>query len=308
MDQGGAAVSAIGGGNPQFYIDGPLATAIELAGFIAPSDGTLSNVFIYCRAPGSAGSTIVDVNIKRAGGAATTIFTTQANRPALAWNDVNQVAKSGDPDVTAVIEEDVITIDIDQVATGASDLTVIVVFEPDVTPPHAHSGGPHTGALALTELEDHVTGGLPLLSGGVGGDPAYEQVDWEGIADHSIDDDKAGERVLTLSRRRGGTGNVWTNPGTLSRPVTYPTMQVGCYERTIIGPGTVGPSVFFVDTFDYAPLVFCNVTSDNSSADIIWRITTGDVLVDRFTITLEVTNAQTATISLYWMAVGELAP
>jgi len=110
--------------DPVFQVEGALAVLTDVDGvYICPRTATILAAYIYCRDPGSASSTIVDVNLN-----GNTIFTTQANRPTLAWNDANQVAKSGTPNLTAVVENDVLSIDIDQVATGAEDLTVIIAM------------------------------------------------------------------------------------------------------------------------------------------------------------------------------------
>ena len=132
---GGAAWEpATGGGgggggssitDPVFQVEGALAVLADVDGvWICPRAGTITAVYIYCRDPGTASSTIVDVNKN-----GVTIFTTQANRPTLAWNDVDKVAKSGTPDITAVAEYNVLSIDIDQIGTTAEDLTVIVALE-----------------------------------------------------------------------------------------------------------------------------------------------------------------------------------
>lgn len=117
-----------GAGNPSFSVDGRLAVANDVSAYICTSTGTVEAAYIYCRTPGSASSTIVDVHKN-----GTTIFTTQASRPTLLFSDADKVAKSGTPDVTAFVENDVFSIDIDQIATGAEDLTVVLVIRPAIT-------------------------------------------------------------------------------------------------------------------------------------------------------------------------------
>jgi hypothetical protein len=134
---GGAAWEpATGGGggggssitDPVFQVEGALAVLADVDGvWICPRAGTITAVYIYCRDPGTASSTIVDVHLN-----GVTIFTNQANRPTLAWNDVDKVAKSGTPDITAVAEYDVLSIDIDQIGDTAEDLTVIVAINATV--------------------------------------------------------------------------------------------------------------------------------------------------------------------------------
>jgi len=107
----------------EWYVAGSLAVASEVgATWIAPRNLTIEKVYIYCKNPGTAGTTIVDVN---KGG--TSIFTNQANRPQLAYTDADKVAASGPPDITDLAEGDVVSLDIDQVATGASDLSAVLI-------------------------------------------------------------------------------------------------------------------------------------------------------------------------------------
>lgn len=136
------APAAGGGGDPVFHVHGVIGAASEFEdAWIASGTSTITAVYIYCREAGSSSSTIVDVNLN-----GTTIFTTQANRPELAYNDADRVAKSGTPDIVDLVENDVLTFDIDQAAPAAEDLTVIVAM--------ATSGGgaatdsTYTGAYA----------------------------------------------------------------------------------------------------------------------------------------------------------------
>ena len=108
----------------RWFINGALSTGTSVGqSFIISRSSTIVAVYIHCKTPGSSGSTIVDVNKN-----GTTIFTTQANRPELAYDDADSVAKSGTPDVTSLVENDVVSIDIDQVGTDASSLSVLVVM------------------------------------------------------------------------------------------------------------------------------------------------------------------------------------
>ena len=87
-----------------------------------PRSLTIEKAYIYCKNTGTADSTIVDINKN-----GTTIFTTQANRPTLAFDDADKKVESGTPEVTDLLEEDIVSIDIDQIATGAEDLSVILI-------------------------------------------------------------------------------------------------------------------------------------------------------------------------------------
>jgi hypothetical protein len=122
----GKHANEIGGGSadPTFVVDGLLAVETEVGGaFIVSKDVTITKVYIHCEDPGSAGSTKADINLN-----GVTIFTTQGNRPELAYDDANGWA-SGVPDITDLVEGDVLTLDIDQVATASGGLSVTVAFE-----------------------------------------------------------------------------------------------------------------------------------------------------------------------------------
>lgn len=108
------------------FVDGVLTTATNIGpAHIMNIAAEIDRVYIHCKTTGSASSTIVDVNLN-----GTTIFTTQGNRPTLAYDDGDSVAKSGTPEITTVAEFDVLTCDIDQIATGAADLTILIILKP----------------------------------------------------------------------------------------------------------------------------------------------------------------------------------
>jgi hypothetical protein len=107
-------------GNP-FEVPGVLAVVAEAAPqWLVTGDTTINSWYIACDTLGTASSTIVDIHKN-----GTTIFTDQANRPTLAFNDGNGWAVSGVPDFVDFVAGDILTIDIDQVATGAADLVVM---------------------------------------------------------------------------------------------------------------------------------------------------------------------------------------
>lgn len=113
----------------RYYVDGRLAVLTGIAGrFVADRPLTISAVYISANNLGSASSTIIDVN--RNGW---TVFTTQANRPTLAYNASEPWAK-GVPDGNILYEGDGLTIDIDQCATGVEGLSVTVEMVSGVVP------------------------------------------------------------------------------------------------------------------------------------------------------------------------------
>ena len=118
-----AALSAVEPTLQRWFVDGRLAALTRVGGrFVAPENLTVDGVYITAGDKGTASSTIVDVN--RNGW---TIFTTQANRPTLAY-DAAEPWAVGTPDGNILYAGDQLSIDIDQVATGAAGLGVTVAL------------------------------------------------------------------------------------------------------------------------------------------------------------------------------------
>ena len=132
-----------GSGDYSFSVDGRLAVATNVPNaFIVTKDIEISACYIYCKTPGTAGSTVVDVNKN-----GVTIYTTSGNRPTLAFDDANGWSSSV-PDVLTFAEGDIITLDIDQVAPGAEDLVVALSVK---------GAGGGSGGLGLTVTDGTTT-------------------------------------------------------------------------------------------------------------------------------------------------------
>jgi hypothetical protein len=85
---------------------------------------TISNVIVSVSTAPVGSSIIFDVNKN-----GTTIFTTQANRPAIAEN--NYYDFSNIPDVTSLVQGDYLTIDVDQVGstTAGANAVIRIIFD-----------------------------------------------------------------------------------------------------------------------------------------------------------------------------------
>lgn len=103
-----------------FDVYGTLTSDTEVGGArIITNPNILSNIYIYVKNQGASGTTIIDINKN-----GTSIYSNPADRPRIAYNDLNKFSESS---VNIVLsKEDKITIDIDDVAVGASDLSVIL--------------------------------------------------------------------------------------------------------------------------------------------------------------------------------------
>lgn len=114
--------SSLLGGEIFWNVDGALATGSGIDHFIVTRDITIGNAYIYCENTGTSGCTIIDISKN-----GTTVFTNEDNRPMLAFDDSDKIAKSGVPDIIDFVENDIISFDIDQVANGSAELTVTLI-------------------------------------------------------------------------------------------------------------------------------------------------------------------------------------
>jgi len=104
------------------WFSGSVGVVTEGLGAHFPEESlTIEKVIAYLKTTGSSGNTTIDVHKN-----GVTIFTTQANRPSVAYND-GDGKDEGVPDVTSLAAGDKLTFDVDASATGNSDITVIVV-------------------------------------------------------------------------------------------------------------------------------------------------------------------------------------
>ena len=105
-----------------FWVPGRLSVGICKSWvYFAPFDFTLDRVKCFARTPSNSEPIIVDVNAN-----GTTIFTTQGNRPRIpAGQNIGPVTT---PDITAISEGDILSLDVDQIGIVESgrNLTVEV--------------------------------------------------------------------------------------------------------------------------------------------------------------------------------------
>jgi hypothetical protein len=107
--------------DPVVWIEGALYAQTSVGmDWVAPRDCTIQKIIIYQRTLGSAGNTVVDVNIN-----GVSIFPV-TTKPTLAYNDADKKAEAV-PDTTAVTAGDILSFDLDSVTTGGADLLIDVV-------------------------------------------------------------------------------------------------------------------------------------------------------------------------------------
>ena len=77
---------------------------------------------MYRDTAGASSNTIVDININD-----TSIFTTQANRPAIAFDDADKKITVTNMNVTALSAGNILSCDVDQVETGNPEDIIVTV-------------------------------------------------------------------------------------------------------------------------------------------------------------------------------------
>ncbi|MFH1725911.1 MAG: hypothetical protein ABII00_14980, partial [Elusimicrobiota bacterium] len=122
----GSALTGIAGGESHALITYRLTgVAVPLphidGGIVIPFNGTIMSVSVYREVAGTGASTVADINKN-----GTTVFTTQANRPALAY-DAGQKTAAAAIDDASVTAGDILTCDIDAVDEGDPEDIVVVV-------------------------------------------------------------------------------------------------------------------------------------------------------------------------------------
>jgi hypothetical protein len=121
---------------PRWHTDGPLASGLEEIDGVweMPTAFTVAHVWMYVKTLGTSGSTIVDVDYSIDGANWNTIFTTQANRPNLVYNDSDHQT-TGIPDIKTLGAGNLLRMNIDCVAAGSRCLTVEMVGETQALEP-----------------------------------------------------------------------------------------------------------------------------------------------------------------------------
>lgn len=112
-------------------VEGALTTATAKKRVRMPFAGTITGVTACVGSQPTGASIILDIHktVGGGGGAGTTIFGTQANRPTIAANGTS--AAAGEHSVRTFAAGDILALDIDQVGSTAagSDLIVAIAYD-----------------------------------------------------------------------------------------------------------------------------------------------------------------------------------
>ena len=109
------------------YIADALTTGTVKWRWVVPFSCKILDVICDSNTAGSGGtSDIVDVNVN-----GTTIYTTQANRPTLLSGDTGMFTEAGEPELPSLVAGDILTFDVDQVAsTGSAVFSIAIIVGP----------------------------------------------------------------------------------------------------------------------------------------------------------------------------------
>jgi hypothetical protein len=116
--------SLVGPAGITFVLRGNAFVGTKQTQILMPASATISKVIIYADTAPTGATLIVDINKN-----GTTIFTDQGKRPEIAIS--GNIADSDTPDVTALAQDDRVSVDVDQVGStvvGGNDLMITVVF------------------------------------------------------------------------------------------------------------------------------------------------------------------------------------
>lgn len=124
-----------------------------------PVDGTITEVFIVAPAPSTSGSITLDLNRAASGslGTATTLYTTQANRPTLTSGSYGASATL--PDIVDLSAGDHLLADVDGAGTNAQNVSLIVRYRYE-------NGTVLTGGGGATDLDSLTDVTLASPTGG----------------------------------------------------------------------------------------------------------------------------------------------
>jgi hypothetical protein len=253
------------GGQPTFHIDGPLAVGTNVAEqLLFNQSGEIDSVSLTLKNKGSVGSTKVDVNNSRLGAS---LWVVAASQPEMFASNPSDYVLVSNPDNYQIQTGDILTLDIDSVATGAVDATVTIFMRgsSEEMASHAHSGGPHTGTLDFDELQYNTS-------------------------------------IQRLIARQGGDGTNWGTGGTTDYTPTSFRTQAGAKNVYVDLSHYAAFSVTFPTAFVGTPVLTIGLHSTNIDATSGYKIDT--LSSTGFSGRATITNDETATITIMWMAVG----
>jgi hypothetical protein len=229
-------VSSSSGGVTSFIVEGRLAVVDNAAPVILITAPTsITSWMMYLESLGSSGSTIIDVILKRVGDADISIFEDGIYTvlPEIAYDDADHLLEVF-PIITDFLAGDVLTLNIEQVAPSANQLTFAAI-----------SGGSGGGGLGLT-VTDGVTTvdnvGQITIEGGTVIDGGGGQIRIKNMRDYILvrDEKAAGVNGGTFTAGSWQIRDINTEVsdagGHCSIGSNEITLEAGTYEYRISAP------------------------------------------------------------------------
>jgi hypothetical protein len=130
------------------------------------------------------------------------------------------------------------------------------------------------------------------------------------LADDSVDDSKAGNRIAQFYRRQGSNATNWASPGTVTYTPTAVRMQGGVRELTIVnGNNSDNVSVTFPTSFSGTPIIIVTAkTFTGGSGPQTVTPYTFAITSSGFTLYVETNDAanvsENKTGHVHWLAIG----
>lgn len=127
------------------------------------------------------------------------------------------------------------------------------------------------------------------------------------LADDSVDDTKAGNRVPQFYRRQGGSSSDWSSPGTTTYTPTSVRMQAGSHLfSSLVSGGSDVVSITFPTAFSNVPLVLCSFQISGSTPSLVggalcW---VSGVSASGFSLRIWQATGLTGDFEVTWFAVG----
>jgi len=291
-------------------VTNPAGTTIRMASGVGLVDGKLylnsANIDFSVVAPGS-GSNFYRVVLRKS-------FAAQTVRAALIGPDV--VA------LPALTQIDGTTWEIPIAGIEITSDSVITISPEQIAIPRIEEGNLVDGAVTASILHDDAVTTDKILDDAVNGDKiADDAVDTEHIADGAVDtaqiaDDavdyaQAGERILKLYARQGGSATDWNTAGSTNYTPTNVIVQMGSVDVTVSAPNFFATqSVSFPVAFSAHPLVFVTRAGAGAGTNV-GDLTTVSFQANagteeqNFTVRVERdVDDNTSTVTVFWVAIG----
>jgi hypothetical protein len=128
------------------------------------------------------------------------------------------------------------------------------------------------------------------------------------LANDSVDDTKAGNRVPQFYRRQGGDASNWASAGTTNYTPGTVRMQGGVRAVTIANGQAQGAAgITFPQTFSNTPIVLVSAQHDISATDLPEVYAGAGTDLDYASVNVYARRAGTSgalTINVHWLAIG----